>query len=381
MRDTEAPVPSSERMAEGKEALMSAVAARRAARADARRHAIRGAVMAWLVGRVEHVAAGAALPPTGWRRLRTAMVALTLTAAIALGMTGVTGAAAASLPGQPFYGVKRLGESAQLVFTFDPARRAELSIAFADRRLDEMRRLAVHGQDVPAKLVDDWLRMQQHAWTEIRRLPMDQRELLAEILLDSAQDAKAAHLQGAVAADALASMNAGSDALAETVRASIDGDTAATPDPSADRSDGGPMAVERPLPRDDAHAADEPASSHASEQAANGQSAGGQPAQGSEAGAPASPAEPAMQPPAAPQPRADDHHGDDNSNPPPAADPGDNPPPTSAADNGPSEPPPPVFGAPPLGTATPSPTPPPADGNGPGDTGSPTPGPSDPLIP
>jgi hypothetical protein len=54
---------------------------------------------------------------------------------------GTIGAAAASLPGDPLYAVKRATEDVQVALTFDDVARMQLLAELADRRLDELARI------------------------------------------------------------------------------------------------------------------------------------------------------------------------------------------------------------------------------------------------
>jgi hypothetical protein len=341
MRTTEAPLPSPERIAEGKQRVIAVAAARRAARRRNRMPALER-----LGQSARHVFEGMLPAPSALRRARSAVAAVALTAAVAVGASGVTTAAAASLPGEPFYSVKRLGEAAQLVFTFDAGRRAELSLAFAARRMGEMRRLADHGDTVPVGLFDDWLSSQNHAWVEINRLPFDQRMLFAEMLLDATGVLGSGDLGAAVPSHALADAIARSNALADEVRGTFgDGQPQA-----AAPGTGRPLAVPRPLPQE------EPARAPAND---DDETAAEPPV--------AQAAPPASEPPApsgpvgAPilQPSSDDAtHGDGDAD--EEGDAGDDAAPVAGAapTDEPTEPAgPPPFHAPPLGTVTPSPPP------------------------
>jgi hypothetical protein len=175
------------------------------------------------------------------------------TVVMAAGVAGVSTAAASSVPGQPFYNVKRFGETAQLLFSFDPARRAELNLRFAERRMAEIDALSGEGRDVPVSLVEDWLVGQAEAWSEIRRLPEAQRDILTQVLLDmvSSGEIRQPQLRRLIANGAgLDVLLAQSDALAERVRAAL-----ATQPTAADtvpvEAPSGPMAVPRPLPQEE----------------------------------------------------------------------------------------------------------------------------------
>jgi exonuclease VII small subunit len=114
---------------------------------------------------------------------RPAYVALVLTlAAVLFGSGfGVFSASAASLPGDPLYGVKRAGEELQLALTFSPAGDKDLLLDFAQKRLDELQALIDEGR------YDDLDR----ALAEFDR----QMERIGAQTPDPAREAKYEHLQ------------------------------------------------------------------------------------------------------------------------------------------------------------------------------------------
>jgi hypothetical protein len=73
---------------------------------------------------------------------------------------GVSGAAAASLPGEPLYGIKLATEEVRLALTSDRQISAELQISRAERRLEEVAALVQEGKDIDestAKRVEEHL--------------------------------------------------------------------------------------------------------------------------------------------------------------------------------------------------------------------------------
>jgi hypothetical protein len=74
-------------------------------------------------------------PLFSWASLRSALVAAAL---IIFVLSSTTNAAAASLPGDPLYGLKRATESVELALTFDEVARLQLLAQLADRRLEEL---------------------------------------------------------------------------------------------------------------------------------------------------------------------------------------------------------------------------------------------------
>lgn len=70
--------------------------------------------------------------------------ALAAAAILVLVLAGATSAAASSLPGDPFYGLKRATEDARVALTFDDVARTELLSELTDRRLEELAEVAKH---------------------------------------------------------------------------------------------------------------------------------------------------------------------------------------------------------------------------------------------
>jgi hypothetical protein len=184
MKNTAVPARSPERIAADRARVVAYAAERRGTKR--RRAALRVQVRAGLAG----LAHGLLPRPTFARRMRSATASGLATLVLAAGVVGVNTAAADSLPGQPFYGMKRFGEAAQLFLASDETREA-LEVEFSARRLEEMRLLVEQGRAVPAELTAEWLDSHAHAWDQIQRLPWDQRELLAEMLLASLESPSA----------------------------------------------------------------------------------------------------------------------------------------------------------------------------------------------
>lgn len=74
-----------------------------------------------------------------WPILRPALAVAALALIVAW---GTTSAAAASLPGDPLYGVKLAAENVQVALTFDDVARMQLLNSIADRRLEELAKVA-----------------------------------------------------------------------------------------------------------------------------------------------------------------------------------------------------------------------------------------------
>ena len=85
--------------------------------------------------------------PMGVPRLAGALVVLILVVGLLLGTGAV---AAASLPGQPLYGLKLAGEEIRLALTKAPRARAALHQTLVGKRLDEIAALVQQNRDVDA---------------------------------------------------------------------------------------------------------------------------------------------------------------------------------------------------------------------------------------
>jgi hypothetical protein len=70
--------------------------------------------------------------------------ALAAVAILVLVLAGATSAAASSLPGDPLYAVKRIGEDVRLTLTFNDVARTRLLAELTDRRLEELAEIAKH---------------------------------------------------------------------------------------------------------------------------------------------------------------------------------------------------------------------------------------------
>ncbi len=173
LRDAEPPWPAIDRREAGKRRLTALVERRRRERLTSRK----------LVASVRYGVGGLAPRSTFMRRARTATMTLSLTAAVAFaGTAGVAPVAASSLPGEPLYHVKRFGESAELLVTFDPERRVSLRTLHAQRRLDEMARLREAGSEIPDSLFESWLSGQAGVPNALAGLSTDQRRMLADLV-------------------------------------------------------------------------------------------------------------------------------------------------------------------------------------------------------
>ncbi len=128
--------------------------------------------------RVARARATRALPA-----LRFAFAALLLVAVALLTSTGVANAAEASLPGEPLYAVKRANENVALFFAGDAARQAQLRLAYADKRLDEVEKLRAAGQsDLAAQTLDAYAVELRAARAGVEKLDAAaQKEFFAQV--------------------------------------------------------------------------------------------------------------------------------------------------------------------------------------------------------
>jgi hypothetical protein len=256
MHSTPSPVPNAARVALGRERLMVLVERRRALRQQA------------LVARMSpasHLRAGlmgfwhglrAPRPRVVRRALSNAMTLAAFVAALGMGVGRMSTAAADSLPGDPIYSIKRLGESARIFFAFDADRRVELNGRYAGARLREMLALSADGRDIPAEVLRDWVETQDNAYASIRRLPVGEQQRLLTGLIAAFGGAKdLERALGPVDGTRLASMVA----WIESSRAA---QADAAPKADATTEIGSlpqvPLPVQRPIAAEDDLSAQEP---------------------------------------------------------------------------------------------------------------------------
>lgn len=246
MHSTPAPLPDAERIAAGKAQLIQMAERRQAERRRAARAEGRRAVLAGL-------RTGLAPRPGLLRRARAGAMAATMAMAmLTAGLMGVGRAAADSLPGDTFYQVKRLGESARMLFAWDPGRRADLEAGLRARREAEIDRLLRAGRPLSAEMLQAWFDGRPDALAQIDGLSPAARARLAEtltVLLAGGSDL------GALAGDpALAAGLADwLDALARETAAELQ-ELVAPAAPSAPLI-AAPMPVDAPLAPEDRAAA------------------------------------------------------------------------------------------------------------------------------
>lgn len=97
------------------------------------RRSRQGWLRRWLSGRL-----------TG-ARPRWAMAISALVIAIVMGSTGTVVAAESSVPGDPLYPVKRVGERARLMLSFTDHREADIHAQLLDRRVEELQAVTDKG--------------------------------------------------------------------------------------------------------------------------------------------------------------------------------------------------------------------------------------------
>jgi len=253
MYTTPAPSPAPGTVAAGRERIMAMAARRQAARRRAARRSLLPQLPLRAARALVGLRRGLAPSPSLGRRAWSGSVAAILSVAL-VGMTaaGLGTAAASSLPGESFYSVKELGRSAQMLFAFDPARRAELHLRFAEQRLREMEALAASGRPIPRHAVEQWLSGQASALEDIRALPRQERELLADRLLTAVDRGRSAQSSLGTVLD-----DAALDRLLRSSHALVDRGTAEPPAArAAERSDARELPAEKTGPRPRAAEAD-----------------------------------------------------------------------------------------------------------------------------
>jgi hypothetical protein len=257
MYATPAPAPDAKRIAAGKAQLMAMVAVKRSERERllAASMSTSTHLRAGVAGLARGMTRGLSPRPSFLRRAVTGVAGTAIAAIVlAVGSAGVGTAAADSLPGETFYGMKRLGESARMLFAFDPARRAELDTVFNRARLDEMIVLAENGRHVPADVLGEWAGEQCNAYAAIRRLPLEAQEALGDALLEAFGSARAAAEALRAAADdgAIEGLVAWLSDRDPSIAVTTLEPAFITPGPVLDRAS---RPIERPMPAEDRESA------------------------------------------------------------------------------------------------------------------------------
>ena len=123
-----------------------------------------------------------------WSFLRPALAVAALVLAVAW---GTTSAAAASLPGDPLYGLKRAQEDVQVALTFNDVARMQLLSDLADRRLAELAEIAQqHPAVAPTATVEyeDAVDRFDAAVDELRDADDDDKRAAAEAVAAAARE-------------------------------------------------------------------------------------------------------------------------------------------------------------------------------------------------
>ena len=206
------PMPSPELIASGKAAFMARVAQHGAIRQRAAAPQAGHAAGTW-----RGIFGGLTAQPTLARRAVSSAVALAMT-----GMIGVTGlaqvsrAAASSLPGEALYQVKIIGQSARMMFQFDPAARSALQTEYAQRRLVEVEALVAAGRTVPDEAIEALLADE----TSMNALTDTQRGMLSNLIRSIARtDADLAARLRAVVGDPIDvdALHRGTDGMRDAI--------------------------------------------------------------------------------------------------------------------------------------------------------------------
>lgn len=202
--------------------------------------------------------AGGGSTGAGSYGLRLGVAAVPIAAAMTIALLAtarmVVPAAASSVPGEPLYQIKRLGESAQLFMTFDPQQREDLRAQLAARRLGEMGLLRAEGLPVPERLLESWLLTSGGAGAAggepYADLTSEQRRLLADVLRGMEANEPGLGRRIAGAGDLLVRLE--QDETAGAAVASPEGDGAADgQEPASADLRWSPRQQPRPLPGDD----------------------------------------------------------------------------------------------------------------------------------
>ncbi|MEK7809163.1 MAG: DUF5667 domain-containing protein [Chloroflexota bacterium] len=122
-------------------------------------------------------------------------VALSIVIALILATSGTVAASANSLPGEPLYALKRLGEQTELFFA--PAdQQATIHVAHAEKRLSEIEKLAAKGVILPS-LLNEMKAETQAAVAGAKTLPAKQQaNVLSAIMnLTAKQETALAKIQ------------------------------------------------------------------------------------------------------------------------------------------------------------------------------------------
>ena len=113
--------------------------------------------------------------------MRMKLAGALIAALLVFGMVfGVGQAAAASLPGEPLYGLKLAAEQARLELTSDPEARAELATELAENRLGEIAQMVAEGQAVDGETAFNAQQQLSWAYQAMRQISGEEQKLQAQ---------------------------------------------------------------------------------------------------------------------------------------------------------------------------------------------------------
>lgn len=134
-----------------------------------------------------------------WPGLRWVLASAAVALVVLAGGLGVARASANALPGQPLYAVKRAVEQTRLALAFSDETRAELHLAYAQRRARELALLVSAGREDRLKAVEDDLRQALNAAADIARA-LDNESAVAglQVRLEESASESLTNLQAAL---------------------------------------------------------------------------------------------------------------------------------------------------------------------------------------
>lgn len=191
---------------------------------------------------------GLRLPAQLWRSL--VAVALVLALVLSVG-GGVARAAEGSLPGSPLYPLKLAAEDARAILTPDPSARTRLYLHFADRRTNEMLRLAVEQRRANEAVVTRMSRQLLGAIDAAQIATGDLRHTLLDQVIDSSRADRERLLQARADAGPLAQAMLDhaalvADNVTRQAQRLLEGSSDVTPTPSATPRATGPVVSGQP---------------------------------------------------------------------------------------------------------------------------------------
>ncbi len=155
-----------------------------------------------------------------WRGLRWALASAAAVLVVLAGGFGVARASASALPGQPLYTVKRTVEQTRLALAFSDEEKAELHLAYAQRRARELGLLVSAGREDRLKAVGDDLRQSLDAAADIARA-LDNESAVAglQVRLEESASESLTNLQVALQAAPESAREAASEVFVKSSEA------------------------------------------------------------------------------------------------------------------------------------------------------------------